>query len=138
MTITPEWKTRGRQFECAEIAEWQGLADLRLTLQHCLRLQNDRRGRIDILIEEEDASYSIIEVKATNWDEMAEHRVRPNILRHARQVMKYVIPFWERGVDVCPGVIYPRAPLSIDRKHQVEASLAERCIQVVWASGREK
>ena len=81
MKITPEWKTRGKAFELAEIAEWQTLADLRVTVQQSLKLQHGRRGRIDILIEENDAYYSIIEVKATNWDDMAGHRVRPNILR---------------------------------------------------------
>ncbi len=138
MTNTPEWKTRGKQFELAENAEWQELSDMRVTLQHSLKVQQGGRGRIDILIEEDDGSYSIIEVKATNWDDMAEHRVRPNILRHARQVMRYVYPFWERGVDVCPGMIYPRAPRSIGRKLQVEAALAERSIQVVWFSERSK
>ena len=138
MNITPEWKTRGTQFESAENAAWEGRVDQKVAIQAALELQSGRRGRIDILIHEDDGSYSIIEAKATNWDAMAEHRIRPNILRHARQVMRYVYPFWERGVDVCPGLIYPRPPLSVDRRNQVEDTLAEKSIQVVWFSEREK
>ena len=137
MTDTADWKTRGRQFEADENAEWTELPNIRLELQHTLTLQKAGRGRIDILIEEIDGSYSIIEVKATDWEAMAEHRVRPNILRHARQVMKYVYPYWEKGIDVCPGIIYPRPPRSVDRKLQVEETLAEQSIQVVWFSERE-
>lgn len=138
MNVTPDWKTRGRQFESAENAEWKEQVDIDVTIQAALELQGGRRGRIDILIPEKDGSYSIIEAKATNWDDMAEHRIRPNILRHARQLMRYVYPFWERGVDVCPGLIYPRPPLSVDRRNQVEDTLAEKSIQVVWFSERAK
>ena len=77
-------------------------------------------------------------MKATNLDVMAERRVRPNILRHARQVMKYVYPFWEQGLDVCPGIIYPQTPKSRARKLQIEAALAEQSIQVVWFNERER
>jgi len=87
---------------------------------------------VDVLIEGEDGSFSIVEVKATNWGVMAERRVRPNTLRHARQVMKYVDPFWEQRLDVSPGIIHPQAPKSRARKLQIEAALANRSIQVVW------
>ena len=70
-------------------------------------------------------------MKATNWDVMAERRVRPNILRHARQVMKYVYPFWEQGLDVCPGIIYRQKSKSRARKLQIEAALAYQSTQVV-------
>jgi hypothetical protein len=142
MSDTADWKTRGRRFEADENAEWTELPNTCVELQHTLALQKTTtekagRGRIDILIKEDDGSYSIIEVKATDWDVMREHRVRPNILRHARQVMKYVNPYWENGLDVCPGVIYPRPPHSMDRKLQVEETLAEQSIQVVWFSERD-
>ena len=133
----PEWKTRGRQFELAEKAEWQRVQGLHVTLEHGLTLQQGNRGRIDIFIEEQDMSRSIIEVKATDWDAMDDHRLRPNVLRHARQVMKYVYPFWNRGIDVCPGIAYPRAPSSPDRRQQIENALAERSIQVVWFDERD-
>ena len=83
---------------------------------------------MDALIEAEDGSFSIVEVKATNWGVMAERRVRPNTLRHARKVMKYVDPFWEQRLDVSPGIIHPQTPKSRARKLQIEAALANRII----------
>ncbi len=136
MRANNDWRTRGKQFELAEKAEWQGVTCLRVLLEYSLSLREGNRGRIDILIEEQDTSQTIIEVKATDWDAMAEHRVRPNVLRHARQVMKYVYPFWERGKDVCPGITYPHAPSSAKRQQQVEDALEQRSIQVVWFNER--
>ena len=115
----PEWRTRGKEFELAEKAEWQEVEGLRITFERGPILQKGNKGRIDILIEEHDESRSIVEVKATDWDAMTVHRIRPNVLRHARQLMKYVYPFWERGIDVCPGIAYPRAPASPIRGHRL-------------------
>ena len=67
---------------------------------------------------------------------MADYRVRPNILRHVRQLIKYVMPSWENGIDVCPGAIYPRPPLSAGKRAEIEDTLDEHSIQVVWASER--
>jgi len=134
----PEWQARGIRFKKAENAEWLDPSDIRAKAQERVKLSSGGYGRVDVLIEEEDGSFSIIEVKATNWDVMAERRVRPNILRHARQVMKYVYPFWEQGLDVCPGIIYPQTPKSRARKLQNEAALAEQSIQVVWFNERER
>ena len=90
------------------------------------------------MIEEEDGLSSIIEVKAPNWNVVAERRVRPNILDHALQMMEYVYPVWEQGLDVCAGIIYPQTPKSRARKLQNEAALAEQSIQVVWFNERER
>ena len=127
---------RGRRVEATEKAEWTEGNFKRSSFEHVLSTARGKRGRIDVLLEEEDGSVSIIEIKSTDWDSMAEHRVRPNILRHARQVMKYVYPFWEDGVDVCPGLVYPHAPRSGARRTAVEATLEERCVQVIWADER--
>ena len=70
-------------------------------------------------------------MKATNWDVKVERQVRPNILRHARKVKKYVYPFWEQGLDVCSGIIYRQKSKSRVRKLQIEAALAYQSIQVV-------
>jgi hypothetical protein len=44
--------------------------------------------------------------------------------------------FWENGIDVCPGVIYPLPPLFAERGAEIEDTLDEHSIQVVWASER--
>ena len=128
----PEWQARGIRFEKAENAEWLDLPDIRAKAQERVKLSSGGYGRVDALIEGEDGSFSIVEVKATNWGVMAERRVRPNTLRHARKVMKYVDPFWEQRLDVSPGIIHPQAPKSRARKLQIEAALANRSIKVVW------
>ena len=131
-----DWAKRGKWFELLEKAQWQGVQAQQVLFEHGLSLIRGKRGRIDIFINEVDGSVSIVEVKASDWDVMAEHRIRPNALRHARQVLKYVYPLWEMGVDVCPGLVYPRSPKSIKRRRQIEGTLAERSIQVVWAAER--
>ena len=124
----PEWQARGIQFEKAENAEWLDLPDIRAKAQERVKLSSGGYGRLDALIEGEDGSFSIVEVKATNWGVTAERRVRPNTLRHARKVMKYVDPFWEQRLDVSPGIIHPQTPKSRARKLQIEAALANRII----------
>jgi hypothetical protein len=67
---------------------------------------------------------------------MADYMVRPNMLLHVRQSIKYVMPFWGNGMDVCPGVIYLRPSLSAERKSEIEDTLDKHSIQAVWASER--
>ena len=124
----PEWQARGIRFEKAENTEWLDLPDIRAKAQERVKLSSGGYGRVDALIEGEDGSFSIVEVKATNWGVMAERRVRPNTLRHTRKVMKYVDPFWEQRLDVSPGIIHPQTPKSRARKLQIEAALANRII----------
>ncbi len=124
----PEWQARGIRFEKAENAEWLDLPDIRAKAQERVKLSSGGYGRVDALIEGENGPFSIVEVKATNWGVMAERRVRPNTLRHARKVMKYVDPFWEQRLDVSPGIIHPQTPKSRARKLQIEAALANRII----------
>ena len=124
----PEWQARGIRFEKAENAEWLDPPDIRAKAQERVKLSSGGYGRVDVLIEGEDGSFSIVEVKAMNWDVMVERRVRPNTLRHARQMMKYVDPLWEQRLDVSPGIIHPQAPKSRARKLQIEAALANRSI----------
>ena len=129
---------RGNQFEKLEKSEWEqgNFKKSEPEFGLCVGPDKTKRGRIDVLIKEHDGSVSIIEIKSTDWSGMAPHRVRPNALRHIRQVMKYVYPFWEKGVDVVPGLIYPKAPRSPERRDQVETILEEHLIQVVWANER--
>lgn len=92
-----------------------------------------RRRRIDILVRVNDAMVSVVEIKNTDWDRLADRRVRPNALRHARQVWTYVEPFLDfEQVAVCPGLVYRRLPKKAGRLQQVEELLNERGLQVVW------
>ncbi len=78
----------------------------------------------------------VIEIKNTDWDAMASHRVAPNARRHARQLWRYL-----DSPEVAPKtdeefaqlfIEYPRAPSTPGRREQVEAILNDNWITVVW------
>lgn len=75
---------------------------------------------------------SMAEIKATNWDKIPEAKIRQNVLRHARQIWRYIESEIGKGVDVAPGLIYPRSPRKKAVKDLVENLLNDRLIQCVW------
>jgi hypothetical protein len=93
-----------------------------------------RRRRIDILIDDPRSDFvSVIEVKNSDWDAMAEHRIRPNALRHASQLWTYMEPFIDlKNRNVCLGIVYPHAPRTPGRKERVEEILNEKFVMVSW------
>ena len=129
------WAQRGRLFEAAEKAEWVDIDSGIGSFEHRIELGAGEFGRADIFIDE-SGWVSIIEVKATDWDAMQAHRVRPNARRHVRQVMRYVGSYWEKGTDISPGLVYPRAPQDVQRRQLIERVAEESSIQVVWADER--
>ena len=122
---------RGRRFEADEKDGWRKLDDGEAQFEAATEY-GGKKGRIDILVEELGDFVSVIEVKASDWNRMAPHRVRPNALRHARQIWRYINREVDAGKDVCPGVVYREAPNDANIKGQVEGILNERGIQVVW------
>jgi hypothetical protein len=122
---------RGRAFEKWERDQWIGdlnsLADFEAPTKW-----KGKRGRIDIkLVDSEEDHTIIVELKASNWDKMKPHRVRPNALRHSRQIWRYIeAELSERSV--LPAIIYPASPKLPGRKELIEEILGERLIQVVW------
>jgi len=124
---------RGREFEKQERSYWTGGQDEAISFEAPTQWQ-DKRGRVDIRLDDTKEKYVVVvELKASNWDQMAARRVRPNVLRHARQLWRYVET--ELDVvhhDVLPGIIYPVAPKTPGRKEEIETVLEEQGIQVVW------
>jgi hypothetical protein len=124
---------RGRRFEKQERPQWVGDESISVKIEAPTQLKG-KRGRIDIrLFDAEEGHAIIIELKATDWDKMTAHRVRPNALRHARQIWRYI----ETESDVLahkvtPGIIYPVAPKTPGRKEEIETILGEQSIEVVW------
>lgn len=79
----------------------------------------------------EDGHAVVVEIKATDWDKMAHHRVRPNALRHANQLWRYVeAELLDR--QVLPALVYSTEPRIPGRKEEIEGILHERFVQVVW------
>jgi len=128
---------RGRQFARRELSQWDGESHGDVEVEAPV-LWKGRRGRVDIKIIDHEGGHAVLaELKATDWDSMESHRVRPNALRHARQVWAYIHATLEDG-PVVAAVVYPFSPRTPGRKHQVEGILNERAIQVVWRDDRER
>jgi len=122
---------RGRRFQTWERSKWSGLAHEAVETEAQTGWKG-KRGRIDLrLVDEEEGHSVVVEMKASDWDKMAPHRVRPNALRHARQLWRYINAELEGG-PVLPAIVYPVEPKTPGRKEEIEAILHERYIQVVW------
>jgi len=121
----------GKAFEQAEKSGWLDLPDESPKFE-APTVWEKRRGRVDIMLPHPDVGYNVlIEIKATDWDAMAPHRVRPNALRHARQLWRYIEAGLAAG-EVAPALVYPVAPADPERKQLIESILEEVGIQVVW------
>lgn len=118
---------RGRKFERWERSRWKEEIEAEATTEW-----KGKRGRLDIRwLDEEEGHVVVVELKATDWDTMADHRIRPNALRHARQTWRY-IEAELKEYSVSPALVYPSSPTTPGRKEEVEAILHEQAIQVVW------
>ena len=127
---------RGREFEKKEKREWIGIKDGEAQFEVHTVNPKGLRGRIDIRINDLPDFVSVIEIKATDWDRILPHRVRPTALRHARQIWRYVDAELASETEVCPGIVYPSAPTDPSRRNLIEDTLNERGIQVVWYDER--
>jgi len=63
---------------------------------------------------------------------MSLSNLRRNVKRQARQIWNYIESQLEEGIDVSPGVIFPKQPKDIDRMKLVEHLFKKRGISVVW------
>lgn len=122
---------RGRKFEEWERAHWNNELNSAAKFEAPTEWKG-KLGRVDIKLQlEEDGSVVIVEIKATNWDNLKEHRIRPTVLRHSRQIWRYIEAHLT-PLDVTPALVYPAPPVTSGRKEQIEEILNERGIQVVW------
>lgn len=123
--------SRGRAFEKWERDRWTGDVNSAAEFEASTQWKN-KHGRVDIRLKlEEDGNIVIVEIKATSWDKLKEHRVRPTALRHARQIWRYIEDHLS-SMDVTPAIVYPFPPKTPGRKEQVQEIMDERLIQVVW------
>ena len=126
---------RGREFEQWERMQWKGKLNELAQFESPTEWQG-KRGLIDIrLVDNDEGQTIVVEIKSTNWDVMKPHRIRPNVLRHANQIWRYIEDAL-RNQPVLPAIIYPASPKRLARKVDVEKILNERFIQVVWRDER--
>jgi hypothetical protein len=123
---------RGRRFETEERAGWSHVP--KAFLRHEAKTSwAGRRGRIDLKIDDNDGSVTIVEIKSTRWDTLRSDRIRSTALRHARQVWRYINDHIDhRQKDVFAGIVYEHKPVDADVRHLVEQLLNDRFIQVAW------
>jgi hypothetical protein len=85
----------------------------------------------------------IVEIKSTDWDTLAGHRVRPNLRSHVRQLQRYLDTFVEdlrqdgraatgRWDSVSGVLLYPRRPADPARLQLVEEVATREALMVVW------
>ena len=126
---------QGREFEESEKREWRDQANV--FEEHAIEYPPGvTNGRIDVYIDD-GGFHSIIEIKSSNWDRTAPHRVRPNVMRHKRQVIKYVWWYWDQGKDTAAALIYPTAPKTPGRRELIESILEDWSIQCIWKDERD-
>lgn len=98
-----------------------------------------RTFRVDVLSVMEDTNSHaeriavIDEIKLSDWDRMAPHRVRPNIRRFVRQIWRYIEADEMAEFPIAMAAIhFSRRPADA-RAAEVEKAFAEEGITVVWS-----
>jgi len=128
----PEILRRGKDFHRAVQEDWKHTAEGEVAIEKGVKKPSGRVGRIDILAGADTGLVGVGEVKATNWDRMTESSLRRNVARQARQIWCYIESQLAQHKKVCPGVIFPMRPKSMERLELIEALFEENGIAVVW------
>lgn len=97
-------------------------------------IKKGKHGRADILIEDLGDFVTIIEIKGTDWDRVAERNVKRNLYRHQKQTFRYIDEFVQnQGLSVCLGIVYPAPPTRPGLKAFIEDHmLDEYGLPVYW------
>jgi hypothetical protein len=142
--MEPDILSRGKEFHKRVQLDWLNTASGDVKKEHNKDLtfgtpdasRRVRRGRLDLFIDltgEADGYVVVTEIKSTDWDRIAPHRVRPLLHSHRRQVWKYIEQYLDGdGLSVMAGLIYPREPSSTSLRDSIEAYLNEHSLQCVW------
>jgi len=125
---------RGKLFHKFIQEEWLATASGDLKPEWVVDQINGSKGRVDVFIDEAtDGFVSVVEVKNTDWDKIADGNVRRNVRRQVRQIWRYIDSQLElRGLSVCAGIIFPTLPRDKSKLALIEAMFDQEGIQVVW------
>lgn len=135
-----------------------GLLGAAATPEKTITLSRTRNGRVDLLVVPQggEAAAVVVEIKSTDWDALADHRVRPNLRGHLRQLQRYLDVYvadlqqesrtgdpdhgatgddrssrWDSVTGV---LLYPRRPNEPSRAQLVEELTDREALMVVWYS----
>ena len=142
---------RGRRFHYqVQAAFLIGLTRASAYPEHHVRLTRTSRGRVDLhVVPEVGERYAVvIEIKSTDWDALREHRVRPNLRSHIRQLQGYLDRYvddmssasnddtlggsggaWDSVTGV---LLYPRRPANTARLQLIDDLTSREAIMVAW------
>jgi len=138
--IEPAVLAEGKAFGRTAVMSY--LADSKQVAEHFAdRRRSGVPGRIDLLLNVAEGAcppyYVVIEVKNTQWDGQAPHRVRPNLLRHIRQVWRYLTPLQNEldngAVSGLQGaLLYPSRPRTAGRAGLISTLAENEGVTVVY------
>ena len=142
MSNEPTQLRRGRAFHNLIQDEWHKEAEGDVKHEKHITKPNGRKGRIDVFVNDDDpkSSVAIVEIKATDWDKIAQKNIRRNVRRQIRQIWSYIESQILNGKhvegaigkDVCPGIIFPKRPKDKATMQLIEDIFEEEGIPVVW------
>jgi hypothetical protein len=150
---------RGQKFHTSvQSAFLAGLLGAAATPEKTITLSRTRNGRVDLLVVPKggEAAAVVVEINSTDWDALADHRVRPNLRSHLRQLQRYLDVYvadlrqeprttgpdhdptgdhppsrWDSVTGV---LLYPRRPNDLSRAELVEELADREALMVVWYS----
>lgn len=131
---------RGKRFHRRVQKDWEDTAEGAVTSEHTIelfrRLHSGRRvraGRVDMFIDDLGDFVTVVEIKGTDWNRIQPKNRRRLMASHRRQIWRYIEKFVDgENISVCPGIIYPREPVTPGVRAEVEEYLNEYGLQVVW------
>lgn len=96
-----------------------------------------RSGRMDIIIHNVSDDYvMIMEIKATDWDNIKPKNIKRNLYRHGKQLFNYIDKFMSiDNKTVGLAMLYPEPPKTKDLKEYIEkCAMDNYSFPVYWYS----
>lgn len=133
----PERLRRGKAFHAKVQKDWLFNAEGSPKVERSVTTLGDRRGRIDVYVDDNEGLVALVEIKYTDWDRMSPTAVRRNVRRQIRQIWRYAESQLkgfgpDNKSDVCAGVVFPTRPSDSSRLEFIEGLFEEEGIAVVW------
>ena len=111
---------RGKAFHKKVQTEWINDAEGDVTIERGITKPNGKKGRVDVLVNQNQPMVAIAEIKSTDWEALTDVALPQTIRRHVRQIWHYIDSQLSEGKDVCPGVILQKRPLKNERLKLIE------------------
>lgn len=125
----------GKAFHHAIQNDWLQHAEGVVRTEVEITKPSGRKGRIDVFVDTDDNLAVVVEAKSTNWDRIEFRNVRPNVLRHIRQVWDYLGAIMgpnNDGTPVSPALLYRNKPSDPVKVQLIDELCDQYSVQVAW------